>query len=294
MIDQASKLRALVQQAEADGSGPSHGPDARTIAVTSGKGGVGKTNLALNLGIALAQRGERVIVLDADLGLANLDVICEVNVRYNLSHVLDGRRQLEDIIISGPGGIRLVPGGSGIARLANCTAEQRDGLVRDLARLEAWCDTLIVDTGAGISDNVMAFASSASITMVLTTPEPTAITDAYATMKVLTRNEEYGDLRCVVNQAGSRREAADVLERITGAARQFLNVYVEPCGYVLTDPSVPAAVRRRTPLVLEFPNSQAARCVYAIAKKLSVARHTPRRRGFFRRLASFFTQRAAL
>ena len=294
MTDQASKLRDLVRQVAGTVPASPHRRAARTLAVTSGKGGVGKTNLALNLGIALAHAGESVIVMDADLGLANLDVICELDARYNLSHVLTGRRQLEDIVVPGPGGVRIVPGASGIARLANCTADERERLVRDLARLEGWCDTLIVDTGAGISDNVIAFALSSDLTIVVTTPEPTAITDAYATIKVLTRNEEYGDVRCLVNQAGSRREAHEVLERITVAARQFLNVYVASAGYVLTDPAVPISVRRRRPLMLEFPTSQAARCVQGIAHKLALTRRKPDRRGFFRRLAGFFSRSAAL
>jgi len=284
MADQAERLRQLVRESRSA---------ARTVAVTSGKGGVGKTNMSLNLGILLSAMGERVIVLDADLGLANIDVICEVQARYNLAHVLAGKKTLAEIVVPGPGGVRIVPGASGITQLADASDADRQRLLDQLQQLERTCDTMIIDTAAGIGHNVTDFAASADVVLVVTTPEPTAITDAYAVIKVLTRDDDYPEMRCVVNMAASRKEATEVLERMTGAARQFLGAYVQPAGEVLHDQHVPMAVRRRQPFVMEFPGCDAAICLRRLAGSLAVRQPTlGPKRGFFRRLFGRWTRRA--
>jgi len=278
--DQATRLRKLMQQTRT----------TRTIAICSGKGGVGKSNVALNLSILLSAAGHRVALVDADLGLANLDVLINTDVRANLSHVIAGTCALDDVIIDLPCGVQFVPGASGLARLANLSEFQRAHLVQALTALEADNDIVIVDCGAGIGPDVLQFACAADSTVVVTAPEPTAITDAYALIKVLTQREYKGQLSLLVNLVEDRQEGRATHERIADVARRFLNIRVLQAGYVLVDPKVKEAVRRREPFVLAFPRCQASRCLAALANKLSVAGGTlgDRKEGFFRRVANWF------
>lgn len=277
--DQASKLRALMREAR----------QTHTIAVTSGKGGVGKSNVALNLAVLLSAAGKRVALLDADLGLANLDVLVDVPTRVNLAHVVAGQRTLRDVVIDLPCGVQLVPGASGLARMADLNEFQRTKLVQDLAVLEEENDIIVVDTGAGIGRNVITFASAADTVLVVTTPEPTSITDAYAVIKVLIRQGFTGRLNLLVNFAADRNEARSAFSRVASVARQFLAAEVYDAGYVLTDPKVPAAVRRRQPWVLAYPRCQASRNLAALATKLSRGSGLlAQKEGFFRRVANWF------
>ncbi len=277
--DQASRLRELMQQARR----------TRTIAVSSGKGGVGKTNVALNLSVLLSAAGNRVALVDADLGLANVDVLVDANVRHNLSHVIAGVKRLEDIIIDLPSGVQLVPGASGLAKLARLSDFQRAQLMRELSVLEADNDIIVIDTAAGIGPDVLQFAGSADHVLVVTTPEPPAITDSYALTKVLVRGEYAGDVSLVVNFAADRQEARATYARISSVARQFLGTMIYDGGYVLTDSKVHEAVRRREPFVLAYPKSPASRCMAALATKLSSGGTlVGGKEGFFRRVAKWF------
>jgi len=279
MDDQASKLRKLMREAR----------QTRTIAVTSGKGGVGKSNVALNLSILLSAAGNRVALVDADLGLANLDVLVNVNVGANLSHVIAGTKRLEDIVVDLPSGVQLVPGASGIARLAHLSELQQAQLVTDLASLEADNDVIVIDTGAGIGPEVLQFACAADSVVVVTTPEPTAITDGYAVIKVLTQRSYGGQISLLVNFACDRQEARLTYQRISNVARQFLGAKVLDAGYVLTDSKVGEAVRRREPFVLAYPRCPASRCLVALATKLCEGGTlVARKEGFFRRVANWF------
>ncbi len=277
--DQASKLRALMRQAR----------QTHTIAVTSGKGGVGKSNVALNLSVLLSAAGNRVALLDADLGLANLDVLVDVPARANLAHVVAGQRSLKDVVVDLPCGVQLVPGASGLARMADLNEFQRAKLVQDLAALEEENDIIVVDTGAGIGKNVLTFATTADTVLVVTTPEPTSITDAYATIKVMVRQGFTGRLNLLVNFAADRNEARSAFNRIATVARQFLGAEIYDAGYVLADPKVPAAVRRRQPWVLAYPRCQASRCLAALATKLCRGgKLLAHKEGFFSRVANWF------
>jgi flagellar biosynthesis protein FlhG len=277
--DQASKLRALMREAR----------QTHTIAVTSGKGGVGKSNVALNLAVLLSAAGKRVALLDADLGLANLDVLVDVPTRVNLAHVVAGQRTLKDVVVDLPCGVQLVPGASGLARMADLNEFQRTKLVQDLATLEEENDIIVVDTGAGIGRNVITFASTADTVLVVTTPEPTSITDAYAVIKVLIRQGYTGRLNLLVNFATDRNEARSAFSRVASVARQFLGSEIYDAGYVLTDPKVPMAVRRRQPWVLAYPRCQASRCLAALATKLCRGGGLlTQKEGFFRRVANWF------
>ena len=277
--DQASKLRELMRSSRA----------ARTIAVTSGKGGVGKSNVSLNLSILLSAAGNRVALVDADLGLANLDVLANVTVRANLSHVVAGSRTLEETVIDLPSGVQLVPGASGLARLADLTDFQRAKLVHDLAALEADNDLIVVDCSAGIGPDVLSFACGADHVMVVTTPEPTAVTDGYAVVKAVTQLNYRGHVSLLVNMVAGRHEARSTHQRIATVARQFLSARVFDAGYVLFDPKVKEAVKKREPFVLAYPRCPASRCLAALATKLrSGSAMIGHRDGFFRRVANWF------
>ena len=259
---------------------------ARLLAVVSGKGGVGKTNLAVSLSIALAQLRRRVILVDLDLGLANVDVILDLHARWNLSHVLSGRKDLLDAVVPAAGGIRVLPGASGLENLANLRDGEREALIRSLEGLHRAADVLVFDTGAGISRNTIAFAACADDVLVVTTPEPTAMIDAYAAVKLVHQASDNGDLRLIVNKARDRAEAEKVARGIVTVAHRFLNAYVEPLGFVPADPAVPASVRRKSPFFLAAPRSPAAASVAAIARALTQGREGPAegRPSFVRRL----------
>jgi flagellar biosynthesis protein FlhG len=258
LIDQATQLRRLARQ----------NSRANVIAVTSGKGGVGKSNIAVNLAIKLASAGKEVVLMDADLGLANADVLCNIDLPSNLSHVIARRKELAEVMVDAPGGFKLIGGASGLARMADLSDYDRQRLVSALADLESRTDVILIDTGAGISPNVLSFTRCADEVLVVTTPEPTAITDAYAVVKVISREEPDRQISLLVNQAQVPEEGRLVYERIAKVAKQFLSVHVMDAGYVPSDPEVPAAVRRRTPFILASPRCPAAQAINQLAMRL--------------------------
>jgi flagellar biosynthesis protein FlhG len=298
LIDQATQLRTLVRQQPP----PQARPRASVIAVTSGKGGVGKSNVSVNLAIRLAAAGKDVVLLDADLGLANADVLCNVDLPCNLSHVIARRRELSEVLVDVPGGFRLIGGASGLARMADLSDFDRQRLIVALGELEQQADVILIDTGAGISPNVLSFTRAADHVLVVTTPEPTAITDAYAVVKVLSRMEggvgltagvdadgSGRQLSLLVNQARTPSEGRAVYERIAQVARQFLGVALQDAGHVLADEQVPLAVRRRTPFVLGAPRCPASVCIAQLAMRLEqgVVSSTASA-GFFNRMSRWF------
>ena len=292
-VDQATHLRSLMQGAGATGAAaatiPQRQQRATVVAITSGKGGVGKSNVAVNLAITLAGAGKRVTLLDADLGLANADVLCNVDLRTNLSHVIARKRELADVLIKAPGGFNLIGGASGLARMADLTDDDRQRLIEALGELETQADVILIDTGAGISPNVLSFTRAADHVLVVTTPEPTAITDAYAVVKVISRDASERRLSLLVNQARSPAEGRVVHERIAKVAKQFLGVSVLDAGYVLADENVQQAVRRRTPFVLGTPNCPAARCIEKLAMRLEQGvANVNDHGGFFNRMSRWF------
>jgi flagellar biosynthesis protein FlhG len=288
VMDQASTLRVMARRAE---------KRAQTIAITSGKGGVGKTNLAVNLATVLAAMRRRVVLLDADLGLANADILCNVQPRFNLAHVVAGRRGLAEVMTPVPAGFSLIPGASGLAKMADLSEPERKRIVTELEFVDETADALVIDTGAGIGRNVLSFTTTADHVVIVTTPEPTAITDAYAVMKVLVRcgtvDGGGGKISVMVNMAHNRDEALQVHERIASVARQFLKTDIAFSGYVVNDEAVKQAVRKRVPFVQQYPNSAAARCVQAWANRMDhhvdiSALTSHGKPGFFARLASWW------
>lgn len=230
----------------------------RVIAVTSGKGGVGKTNVTANLALALARRGRRVLVLDADLGLGNVDVLLGLVPRATLADVLRGDRRLADILVEGPGGIRILPACSGLQELTALREDQRLALRDELDEAAGEADVLLIDTGAGISANVLFFAGLAGDILVVASPEPTAMADAYALMKVLSRREVGRRFRLLVNLAASPREGLEVHRRLGLVADRFLDIAIEYLGAVPADDHVRLAVARQKAVVDLFPKAPAS------------------------------------
>ncbi len=285
MNDQALALRQIVsniknQRAREPGTG------ARVIAVTSGKGGVGKSSFTVNLALSLCKKGLRVLIMDADFGLANVDVLLGLTPPYDLSHIISREKEVRDVIAEGPHGLRFLSGGSGVQELIHLSQDKLDALMGNLLQLEDSADIILIDTGAGITQNIMRLIDSSQEVVVITTPEPTAIMDAYALVKSLAEENKDVRLRLVVNKADSVREAENTLSKFAGVVRLYLKVDLEELGYILADPAVGQAVRLQQPFLLSYPRSTAARNIEHIAWKLMSA--APEKnsglREFFQRL----------
>jgi flagellar biosynthesis protein FlhG len=236
--------------------------------VTSGKGGVGKTNVVANLAASLTQLGQRVVVLDADFGLANIDVLLGLTPRYHLGHVLYGKKKLAEIMLEGPHGLRIIPASSGLQRLAELTLEQRNYLVKSFGDLEGDTDYLLIDTAAGISSNVLHFLLSVPEVVVVSAPEPTAIVDAYAVIKIILAEEPAKMIRMLINSVVDEEESRDVFRQINSVVRRFLNREVTYLGHVERDPHLVRAVRSQLLVTHSFPAAPSSRCFRQLAESL--------------------------
>lgn len=288
MPDQAARLRELQQEQNWKIQKQT---GLRTIAVASGKGGVGKSNLVLNLALAMAQQGQRVVILDADLGLANIDVLMGVAPKYTLVDVLRGEKSLQDIIVTGPYNLKLLPGGSGIEELANLDYYQREKLIHSLHQLEEVADILLVDCSAGINKNVLGFISAADDVIVVLTPEPTAVTDAYSVIKLIDNFHLHSEVYIVINRAKNMAEARWTVRKMETVVQRFLQINIKRLGYVVDDQLVGKAVMQQQPLLVLYPQSPAARNLVAMAKNL-LGNHFPAPRGtggFLERLLRLFS-----
>lgn len=262
---------------------------ARVLAVTSGKGGVGKTSIAANLAVCLAASRKKTILFDADLGLGNLDVIMGLNSKYNISHVIRGRKSIEEIIHIGPEGLEIICGTSGLEDLANINEFQRQRLLRELSKLQENGDVIVIDTAAGISRSVIGFCLAADHVLVVTTPEATAMTDAYAMIKVLIGNRFGGRISLIVNLAETITEGKKTYHQITNVVKRFLNAHVYDAGVILRDERLSSAVRLRKPVVLAYPKAQISSSLAALAAKLSnYSAVKPNKEGFFNKVVDWF------
>ena len=279
-MDQATGLRSLVEDHMAKHKPTRVTPDThadpgrprrpiRVISVTSGKGGVGKTSVVANLALALSRMNCRVLVLDADLGLANLDVILGLNPRYTIADLLRGERTLEEILIPGPGGFQLLPAASGIPELTELDHSQRLLLLDELDSLKDSFDVLLIDTGAGISSNVMYFNYAAMEKVVLVTNEPTSLTDAYALIKVLSSRYQQKRFKILVNAAKSADQAGRIFRHLSLVVDQFLgSPSLDYLGWIPFDEKMPAAIRRQQTVLECFPDAPASRQIRELAKGL--------------------------
>ncbi len=258
---------------------------ATVLAVTSGKGGVGKTNIAANLAICLAAAQRRVLLLDADMSLGNLDLVMDLHSRYNISHVVSGRKRMEEIVQPGPKGLRVICGASGLDRLADIGDAEQHRLMEDLCRLQDEADMIVIDTAAGISRSVVGFCLAADRVLVVTTPEATAMADSYGMIKVLVRKGYGGPISLVVNMARSDTEGKQTYLRIANVAQRFLRTNLYYAGTLLRDERLCTAVRARKPVVLAYPRSPVSVSLAAMAARLDGrTRRTGPGDSFFRRV----------
>lgn len=262
---------------------------AIVFAVTSGKGGVGKTNIAANLAVCLAASNKKVVLIDADLGMGNLDIIMGVDTKRSLVHVLEGDKQLRDVIQPGPGGVDLICGGSGFEGLANINKFQQERLLSDLTELQNDADIIIIDTGAGINNNVTTFCEAADHVIVVTTPEPTAMTDAYGIIKVLSAKEYTGRINLLVNMAANITEGKRVYRQMADVASRFLKHPIYEAGVICKSEKLLSSVRKRQPVALAFPKSNVTASLVSVAARMLRQRtHTERNEGFFRKVMNLF------
>jgi flagellar biosynthesis protein FlhG len=233
---------------------PGPGP-VKVIAITGGKGGVGKTTVTANLAVSLAERGREVMVLDADLGLANLDVMLGLQPRYNLSHVLAGERSLDDVLVDGPSGIKIIPASSGVRRMVNLNTMEQAGLIRAFSDLRRNVDVLLLDTAAGIHEDVLMFARAAHHVLVVVCDEPASLTDAYALIKVLSRDMGVSRFRILANQTRVLGEGRDLYDKLHKVCDRFLDVTLDYAGAIPQDEFVRRSIQRQKAVVELYPGS---------------------------------------
>lgn len=259
-MDQAESLRRML---ESDGVKRM----AKVVTVTSGKGGVGKSNFSLNFAIALTELGKKVVLLDADLGLANLDVLMGISPKGNLFQLIEQGYQIWDILESGPGGVDLIASQSGFQRLLSLDEKRLSSFMEELHRLDGYADFIIIDTGAGLTKEALHFILSSNEVILITTPEPTSLTDAYAVIKMIHFKEPFLAPRLVVNRVHSSQEGINTGERFGLVSKKFLNLEVPFLGYIHEDAHIGLSVRKQEPFLLLYPSSKAAADVRQIAKE---------------------------
>ncbi len=277
MEDQAEQLRALMKDKNKVSDDPIPVPDpaaranrkTRIITITSGKGGVGKTNISTNMAIAYGQMGKKVIVIDADLGLANVNVMMNLIPQYNLYHVIRKQKKMSEIILDTGYGIKLVAGASGFSKIANMTEDERNSFISEMYTLSD-ADIIIIDTSAGVSKNVLGFVAAADEVIIVTTPEPTSITDAYGIIKIIATEVDNLNinLKMIVNRVNNASEGKRVADRMTQIAAQFLNLKVEYLGFIYDDQLVPQSVLRQKPFVIADPKGKASVCLRHIVSRI--------------------------
>ncbi|MBR1874466.1 MAG: MinD/ParA family protein [Eubacterium sp.] len=266
-MDQAERLRNIIKRQQYQPEMPQS--SSRVITVTSGKGGVGKTSVSVNLAISLARMGKRVVILDADFGLANIEIMLGIRPQFNLADLMFRGKGMRDIITYGPENIGFISGGSGINEMANLNKTQIVDLIQKMAELDQLADIVIVDTGAGIGNSVLEFVAASEEVLLVATPEPTSITDAYALLKSLNRNSSYQKTKTVVeliaNQVRTNDDAKELHEKLGVVVNKFLNIDIEFLGAIPYDENMSKAILRQEPIVLSAPNSSAAKSITGIA-----------------------------
>lgn len=286
MIDQAQSLRDLVQKSQTLRANKTSSSQkisqaktkkARFITVISGKGGVGKSNIALNLAIAYGSIGKKTVILDADLGMANVNVLMGIIPRYNISHILSDYKKFKDVVLETEYGVSLIAGASGISELADADELARAQFLSEIQELDNY-DVVIIDTGAGASSNVVAFAAAADDVILVTTQEPTSLTDAYSMVKILSKDSQFFNrkLHLIINRVYSSVEGKKVADKLLGISQQFLNMPLEYLGFVYEDAFVREAVKKQKPFFWGHKKSRSSQCISQLVSKLENIESSPR------------------
>ncbi len=265
--DQAGTLRNMRSQLD-ETTSELQMPTTRVLSITSGKGGVGKTAVVSNIAVALAKQGKKVLVIDADLGLANIDVVLGLSPEYNLNHFFNGERTLEEVMVEGPYGLKILPAGSGVQQYTRLDGQLKMRLIDSLDALEEHFDVVLIDTEAGISDNVTYFNVAAQDILVVTTPEPTAITDAYALMKLLSTQYHQKRFLLAVNSVRGADEGLDVFEKLTMVSGRYLDIFLDYLGCIPFDRKMHESVRQQQVMVDLYPDHKVAKSFTALAENL--------------------------
>ncbi|HHV98986.1 MAG TPA: MinD/ParA family protein [Clostridiaceae bacterium] len=302
MVDQAHKLRQAISSIRTkESSNPSENQSessnkaARVITVTSGKGGVGKTNITVNLAVALSKMGLKVIVIDADFGLANIDVLLGIIPEFTLLDVIKGEKSILEVLCDGPQNIKFISGGSGVEELVRLDKNQLEKFVENIGLLDKLVDIILIDTGAGLSESVMSFVMAADEILLVTTPEPTSIMDAYALIKMVANRDKSKNIRIIANRVETPGEAEDIINKLCIVSYNFLSIKLNSLGYVLRDDMVIRAVKMQQPFLLKYPRCQAAKQIEDISKKIAgIAEYKTQKedfgiKGFINRLIKFKT-----
>lgn len=297
MNDQANSLRELLNKVNNDNITAPIGAiksSAKVLTITSGKGGVGKTNVTVNLAIALSEMGYRVVVIDADLGLANIDVVLGTMPKYNLADVIKNEKNILEILSTGPKNVKFISGGSGLEELTRLTSNELEVFVKNIALLDKIADVILIDTGAGISESVIRFVMAANDVILVTTPEPTAITDAYALIKAIGTRDNKKDIKLIINRTETAIEAQTAMQKLNAASQKFLKMKLQFLGYLSNDMLVSKAVKQQKPFLLLFPECAASKNIIEMSKKVvrDMETHKKEEKGikdFFNKFL-FFTQ----
>lgn len=288
MLDQASRLRQMVFEKQK--STRKSNRNTKIFTITSGKGGVGKSNMVINLAIALKKLGKKVLVLDADLGMGNADVLIGTVPRYTIFDMILNNKSINDVVITGPLGIKILCGGTGLSRLDDLTKEQRETLINKLGEIMDF-DYILIDTGAGINRTVMAFIECSHEVFVVTTPEPTALTDAYSLFKTICIYNVKSSAKVIVNKVLSDEEGNKTFNRLSSSANRFLGASLVHLGNVAEDRRLVQAVRMQKPVVLSFPTSEVSKNIEDIAKKLEGTSYSSSNsiQGIFKKMLNIFS-----
>ena len=269
-MDQAARLRKLVEERKVDQVKVDQKKTARIISVTSGKGGVGKTSLSVNLAAHLSKQGTRILLIDADLGLSNVEIMLGVTPSYTLKDVIKHGKDIEDVIINGPYNLDFISGGNGFLELAELSEVEREEILIKIHKLEELYDIIIIDTGAGISKNVTAFLTISDEIIVITTSEPTALTDAYSIMKVISEEKLKQKIGLIINRVKTKSEFQQASNILISTAKKFLGEEIKSLGYVYEDPNVRKTIYKKTPFVIYYPDSKASDCIIDIVANLKL------------------------
>lgn len=294
IYNQASKLKELVMKKNQNKNKTLHDKNVKVYCVTSGKGGVGKTNISVNLALVLQELGNKVLLIDADLGLANIDIVTGIYPKYDISHILSEGKSIQDILLQGPSGITILPGASGLYDLADISLLDLNVLINAFSGIAENFDILIIDTSAGISKNVLNFVRSSDEAIVVTTLEPSSITDAYAIIKLVYK---YVDkVNVIVNRACNSNDAEFTANKLLRVSHKYLNINVKYLGYMLEDRTVNLSNMNQVPFYIKYPNSPATKCIKTIGSKLVDSRYLPSKgettiNSWFRKIMSFIVKK---